>query len=52
MFMENSLNLWDQIQIIMKICWPEREDSRTSHKTGNSWLMFIMIMKFKENTRG
>jgi len=26
MFMKNSLILWDQIQIILKIYGPERED--------------------------
>ena len=24
--MELPVILWDQLQIIMKICWPERED--------------------------
>ena len=52
MFVEHSVILCDQLQIIMKICGPGREYKgslvQNITQTGNSWLMLIRIVKFRK----
>jgi hypothetical protein len=54
MFMERSVILWDQLQIIMKICGSEREDRGSSEHHINRKLMVNAYQESEiwENTGG
>ena len=53
MFMNHSLILWDQLQIIMKICGTEREDKGSLEHHINSKFMInaYLYSELQENTR-